>query len=141
MGVKDDMNTVPEPNAELLSAEDVNGDVASLSALLERRCAEGGENIMLSVRGIFNGETVELLEKVPYQKKVSVVVTFLEDEPVPEQAENREKLNQQLAEECRQLAAMNFDDIGTDEEWTRVQNEALFALEEKCVEEEKDGDS
>ena len=135
------MKRVPEPNAELLSAEDVHEDVASFGALLERRCTKGGENIMLSVRGIFNGETVELLEKVPYQKKVSVVVTFLEDEPVPEQAENREKLNQQLAEECRQLAAMNFDDIGTDEEWTRVQNEALFALEEKCAGEEKDGNS
>ena len=59
----------------------------------------------------------------------------------PEQAAEREKLNQRLTEECRQLAAMNFDDIGTDEEWTRVQNEALFALEEECVEEEKNGNS
>jgi len=35
---------------------------------------------MLSVRGIFNGKTVELLEDIPYQKRVSVIVTFLEDE-------------------------------------------------------------
>ena len=96
---------------------------------------------MLSVRGIFNGKTVELLEEVPYQNKVDVVVTFWEDETVPEQGAEREKLNQQLAEECRQLAAMNFDDIGTDEEWTRVQNEALFALEEEWVEEENNGNS
>ena len=34
------MKTVPEPNAELLSAEDVQGDVASLTAALERRGAE-----------------------------------------------------------------------------------------------------
>lgn len=34
------MKTVPEPNAELLSAEDVHEDVASLGALLERRRAE-----------------------------------------------------------------------------------------------------
>lgn len=34
------MKTVPEPNAELLSAEDVHGDVASLTAALERRRAE-----------------------------------------------------------------------------------------------------
>ena len=90
---------------------------------------------MLSVRGIFNGKTVELLEEVPYQKEVVVVVTFLEDELAPEQDAEREKLNRRLKEECRQLAAMNFDDIGTDEEWTKVQNEALSALEEKYVEE------
>ncbi len=34
------MKTVPEPNAELLSAEDVHKDVASLTAALERRRAE-----------------------------------------------------------------------------------------------------
>jgi len=34
------MKTVPEPNAELLSAEDVHEDVASLSELLERRRTE-----------------------------------------------------------------------------------------------------
>lgn len=34
------MNTVPEPNAELLSAEDVHEDVASLGALLEQRRTE-----------------------------------------------------------------------------------------------------
>jgi hypothetical protein len=32
--------TVPEPNAELLSAEDVQRDVVSLTAALERRRAE-----------------------------------------------------------------------------------------------------
>ena len=32
--------TVPEPNAELLSAEDVHQDVASLEMLLEQRKAE-----------------------------------------------------------------------------------------------------
>ncbi|MBM3236918.1 hypothetical protein FJZ31_11560 [Candidatus Poribacteria bacterium] len=40
---------------------------------------------MLSVRGIFNGKTVELLEGVPYQDKVAVIVTFLEGELVTEQ--------------------------------------------------------
>ena len=34
------MRTIPEPNAELLSAEDVRGDVAALSAALEQRRAE-----------------------------------------------------------------------------------------------------
>jgi len=34
------MKTVPEPNAELLSAEDVHGDVASLNVLLEQRRTE-----------------------------------------------------------------------------------------------------
>jgi len=41
---------------------------------------------MLSVKGIFNGKTVELLEDVPYRKKVPVTVTFGEDEPSLEQA-------------------------------------------------------
>jgi len=41
---------------------------------------------MLSVKGIFNGKMVELLEDVPYQKKVPVIVTFGEDEPSLEQA-------------------------------------------------------
>jgi len=41
---------------------------------------------MLSVKGIFNGKTVELLEAVPYQKKVPVIVTFGEDESSLEQA-------------------------------------------------------
>ncbi|MBC8461190.1 MAG: hypothetical protein H8D67_24665 [Deltaproteobacteria bacterium] len=34
------MKTVPEPNAELLSAEDVHEDVESLGALLEQRRTE-----------------------------------------------------------------------------------------------------
>lgn len=34
------MKTVPEPNAELLSAEDVQRDVAAFTAVLERRQAE-----------------------------------------------------------------------------------------------------
>lgn len=34
------MKTVPEPNAELLSAEDIHEDVESLGALLERRRTE-----------------------------------------------------------------------------------------------------
>jgi hypothetical protein len=34
------MKTVPEPDAELLSAEDVHRDVASLTKTLERRGAE-----------------------------------------------------------------------------------------------------
>ena len=41
---------------------------------------------MLSVKGIFNGKMVELLEDVPYQKKIPVIVTFGKDEPSLEQA-------------------------------------------------------
>ncbi len=44
---------------------------------------------MLSVKGIFNGKTVELLEDVPYQKEVPVIVTFGEDKPSLEQAKER----------------------------------------------------
>jgi hypothetical protein len=41
---------------------------------------------MLSVKGIFNGKTVELLEAVPYQKKVPVTIIFGEGELSPEQS-------------------------------------------------------
>ena len=41
---------------------------------------------MLSVKGIFNGKTVELLEEVPYKSKVSVIVTFGQDEPAQKEA-------------------------------------------------------
>lgn len=34
---------------------------------------------MLSIKGIYNGENVILLEKVNINKSVSVIVTFLED--------------------------------------------------------------
>lgn len=34
---------------------------------------------MLSVRGIYDGERVRLLEKLPGKKKYRVVITFLEE--------------------------------------------------------------
>ena len=49
--------TVPEPSAELLSAEDVYQDVASLTAALERRRAERRAYDMLdrpSIREMLN---------------------------------------------------------------------------------------
>jgi len=80
--------------------------------------------------------------------KVEIIVLFEEasarQKPATKRRSGisgREKLNKRLAEESCQLAAMNFDDIGTDEEWTRVQNEALFSLEEECVGEENSGNS
>jgi len=41
---------------------------------------------MLSVKGIFNGKTVELLEEVPYKSEAPVIVTFGEDEPAQKEA-------------------------------------------------------
>lgn len=35
---------------------------------------------MLSIKGIYNGENIILLEKVNIKKTVSVIVTFLEDD-------------------------------------------------------------
>lgn len=53
------IKTVPEPKAELLSAEDVQGDVKSLTAALERRRAEQ------RVYGIWERPTVcEMLDKL-----------------------------------------------------------------------------
>jgi hypothetical protein len=34
---------------------------------------------MLSVRGIYDGERIRLLEKLPGRKKYKVVITFLEE--------------------------------------------------------------
>ncbi|MEZ4513367.1 MAG: hypothetical protein R3C62_15980 [Chloroflexota bacterium] len=36
---------------------------------------------------------------------------------------------EQLSQECDLLAGMSFDDIGTEEEWLLVQNEALTGFE------------
>lgn len=69
-------------------------------------------------------------------KETSAQTSYISEQFMPEKNDLREKSNQQLVEECRQLASMNFDDIGTDEEWTRVQNEALLALEKERTEEE-----
>jgi hypothetical protein len=51
--------TVPEPNAELLSAEDVQQDVASLTDALERRRAERHAYEVLARR-----EVREILNKL-----------------------------------------------------------------------------
>ena len=51
--------TIPEPNAELLSAEDVPQDVASLTAALERRRAERHAYAVLARR-----EVREILNKL-----------------------------------------------------------------------------
>ena len=53
------VKTVPEPNAELLSAEDVQRDVASLTAALERRRAERRAYNLLARR-----EVREMLNKL-----------------------------------------------------------------------------
>lgn len=42
-------------------------------------------------------------------------------------------LNERLRRECEVLASMEFDDVGTEEEWLVVQNEALFSTESNLV--------
>jgi len=37
--------------------------------------------------------------------------------------------NERLAQECEALAMMTFDDVGTEEEWLDLQNEALHRFE------------
>ncbi len=36
---------------------------------------------------------------------------------------------ERLQRECEELAAMEFDDVGTEEEWLIIQNEALIYSE------------
>lgn len=45
------------------------------------------------------------------------------------QSTARHQLDDQLARECEQLAHLVIDDIGTDDEWLVVQNQALLQAE------------
>jgi len=45
------------------------------------------------------------------------------------QAASRQTIAQQLRRECEALAALDFDDVGTEDEWLVVQNEALHQTE------------
>ena len=45
------------------------------------------------------------------------------------QAVSCQILAQQLQRECAELAALDFDDIGTEDEWSVIQNEALYETE------------
>lgn len=64
---------------------------------------------MLSVKGIFNGKTVELLEEVPYQKEVQVIVTFLDDKLLPQK---RETLEQYSSVKSSKADTKEIDDTG-----------------------------
>jgi len=64
---------------------------------------------MLSVKGIFNNKTIELLEEVPYQKEVKVIVTFLDDKLLFPQPE---KLEQYSSVECSKANNKEIDDTG-----------------------------
>jgi len=45
------------------------------------------------------------------------------------QAVSRQTTEQQLRCDCAELAALTFDDIGTEDEWLVIQNEALHKTE------------
>jgi hypothetical protein len=45
------------------------------------------------------------------------------------QESTRAARNERLKRECDELAAMDFDDVGTEEEWLVIQNEALNKAE------------
>lgn len=42
---------------------------------------------------------------------------------------NDQPVKQQLRRECDELAALEFEDVGTEEEWLVIQNEALHNAE------------
>lgn len=46
-----------------------------------------------------------------------------------QQTADEQTVAQQLKRECAELATLDFDDIGTEEEWLVVQNEALHSVE------------
>ncbi|MEW5985937.1 MAG: hypothetical protein AB1791_04830 [Chloroflexota bacterium] len=51
---------------------------------------------------------------------------FRGDKVLPEEQEaTNQALAEQLRRECDELALMEFDDVGTEDEWLVVQNEAL----------------
>jgi len=73
--------------------------------------------MMLSIRGIFNGKMVELLEEVPYQNNVAVIVTFLEDEAVA----------------CRQPDAVNSEDRSAGDDGKPMQNAERALMREQFL--------
>ncbi|MCE7987999.1 MAG: hypothetical protein DYG89_43090 [Caldilinea sp. CFX5] len=50
-------------------------------------------------------------------------------EQLLEQTTTQQMMEQQLARECAELAGLEFDDVGTEDEWLVVQNEALHTAE------------
>ncbi len=50
-------------------------------------------------------------------------------EQLLEQTTTQQLMEQQLARECAELAKLEFDDVGAEEEWLVVQNEALHSAE------------
>lgn len=50
-------------------------------------------------------------------------------EQLLEQTTTPQMMEQQLARECAELATLEFDDVGTEDEWLVVQNEALHTAE------------
>lgn len=38
---------------------------------------------MLALRGIYDGRSIKVLEKIPFKKKTNVIITFI-DEPIVE---------------------------------------------------------
>ncbi len=54
---------------------------------------------------------------------IRAVEQFLQQETA------NQALAERLAHECEELATMEFDDVGTEDEWLVVQNEALIGVE------------
>jgi len=46
-----------------------------------------------------------------------------------QQETTRTALAERLRRECEELAMMDFDDVGTEDEWLLIQNEALNKVE------------
>lgn len=54
---------------------------------------------------------------------IRAIEQFLQQQPTSP------TLYERLAQECAELAALTFDDIGNEDEWLVVQNEALATTE------------
>ena len=65
--------------------------------------------------------------QVVHADETSLLIQALEQ--FLQQASDKRALAERLLRECDELAGIDFDDVGTEDEWLIVQNEALNRIE------------
>ncbi|RME76968.1 MAG: hypothetical protein D6784_04695 [Chloroflexi bacterium] len=71
----------------------------------------------------------QLLQWAQMEKEDQTALLIRAIEQFLQQEANRLALAERLQHECEELAMMEFDDVGTEDEWLIVQNEALAQAE------------
>jgi len=71
----------------------------------------------------------QLLWQAQSEKKDETTMLICAIEQFLRQEAPKSTLTERLQRECRELAVMEFDDVGTEDEWLIVQNQALAKAE------------